>query len=94
MQLQRRYGPRGLDFVMITQETPEEVRATPGLTEAGVRILTGGDAAFLQYQVQYTPRTLLFDTNGALVKDVEGFNPAAMADIARRLDQMRLASAR
>lgn len=80
IELQKKYAAQGLQVVLITQETPAEVRPDP--TASGpIKILVNAADVFNAYGVDPIPHLFFFDKSGKLVKDVEGFSEASLTDV-------------
>ena len=85
MELQQKYGERGLQVVLVAREPAEEIKAIPTLRTAPVTILADAGAVFDSYGVNAIPHTLFYDRSGETAARFEGYDVKALEGVEQKL---------
>jgi len=85
VKLREKYRDRGLELVIITRESADEVKKFPEFLQMPVTLITDGSSIFDDYKVDGIPHTLLFDRAGKLAFEEEGYTEASMVELEKRL---------
>ena len=85
VEMQRKYGGRGLQVVLLTQEPKADLAPYTMLQKSPLTILTDAGPAFDAYQVSAIPHTLFFDASGKLAERLEGLDEAGLDRIEKQL---------
>ncbi len=85
MELQQKYGHRGLKVVLLARESADEIKAMPFLATAPVPILADAGAVFDSYGVNAIPHTVFLDRDGNTAERIEGYADKALDGIEKQL---------
>lgn len=83
--LKEKYRERGVELVIITRETAEEVRKAPEFLTMPVTLITDGSPIFEKYKIEGVPHTYLFDQSGKLAFEAEGYTEGSLVDLEKKL---------
>ncbi len=79
VELQREYGPQGLQIVGIALDEPEKVEAFARQNGMDYPVLMGSDEVAVLYGgIDGIPTTFLIDRQGKIVSRFEGFRPKSV----------------
>ncbi len=76
IDLQKEYGPRGVQIVGIALDEPEKVQAFARQNGMNYPVLLGSDDVSMKYGgIEGIPTTFIIDKSGKIVNRFEGFRP-------------------
>jgi len=84
--LQKKYGPDGVEVVLVTDEPADLLKQFPEFTETPLTFITDAEAVKTSYGVSAIPHTFVFNREGKLVKDFPGYSeevPGQIEDLIK-----------
>lgn len=85
IKLRDKYRDTGVELAIITREPAADVKQFPEFSGLPVTLITDGDKIFDEYQVNGIPHTIMFNRDGKLVFDVEGFSAGGLQELEKQL---------
>ncbi|MGV3720664.1 MAG: TlpA family protein disulfide reductase [Actinomycetota bacterium] len=81
--LQEKYGPDGVQVVLVTDEPPELLKRYPEFTKGPLTYIPNAGDIKSSYGVDSIPNTFVFNREGRMVKQFVGYDESVPAEIEK-----------
>jgi thiol-disulfide isomerase/thioredoxin len=85
LELQRKHGPKGLQVVLLTDESADTLKQFPELTSAPFTYIPDAGKVSSLYGVSGIPHTFVFNRKGEMVKEIEGYDETVIKEIEQHV---------
>lgn len=81
--LQQKYGPDGVQVVLVTDEPPELLKRYPEFSKGPLTYIPNAEEIKSRYGVESIPNTFVFNREGRMVKQFVGYDESVPGEIEK-----------